>query len=166
MQPPDEEARRGDRAFSDLVSDVLIDVDKRETAARAAAGPSNPRLRAWGAAALALALAGLVGTNLWLLTRPPEGLPPAAQEVDLRYIVAGVVDVVEDLREANGRLPTPAEMEDYLADDDEVRYEVSGERFRVTVQAEGVEVTYDGSVPLADWLSMRTHDSVTARGAP
>ncbi|GMV07060.1 MAG: hypothetical protein AMXMBFR53_33350 [Gemmatimonadota bacterium] len=166
MQPPDQQARRDDRAYSDLVSDVLTDVDKREAAARAAAGPRNPRLRVWGAAALALVFAGLVGMNFWLLTRPPEGLPPAAQEVDLRYIVAGVADVVEDFREANGRLPTPGEMEDYLADDDEVRYEVSGEHFRVTAQAEGVEVTYDGSVPLAEWLSIRTHDSVTARGAP
>lgn len=82
-------------------------------------------------------------------------LPPTQQASDLRGEVALLVEQIEAFREERGTLPTADLLEPFL--DEGYEYEVldaSAGRYEVRRSAGGVEVTYDGSLPLGLWLTI------------
>ena len=95
-------------------------------------------------------LALVVAWDVSRWTQPPVPLTPEEQSIDLTWIVAGVVEEVEAFRTAEGRLPSTADLEDLL--DETVSYQVEGDGFRVVGTAGEAELTFDGSLPLGEWI--------------
>ena len=128
------------------------DLDTMLAAAQEAGARAAPKRRTQILVTLWLILAGVITADAYFFTRPPPELPPAEQEIDLRWIVAGVVDEIEAFRVEEGRLPTRAEFTDLL--DEVVSYEVRGEAYVVRGQVDEILVEYDGSVLLDVWLGL------------
>ena len=148
---PNDEHEEG-RDWDGAVGDVLDKVKKHRAAVVEVEERQKPKSQTpvlLGSLVVLL----LVGVwNAWLFSRPPEGLPAEAVALDLRYDVQFVVELVEDFRLDNGRLPTVEEMSEYL--DEDLLYLVNGSSFQVTVFDGDIEVTYDGTVPLDSWVAV------------
>jgi hypothetical protein len=81
----------------------------------------------------------------------PRAQPAADVEADLRWAVANVVREVEAHRARTGVLPGPAVLRPLLGE--HVAWEVVGEAYLVTAERDGIQVRFDGSVPLEEWLA-------------
>ena len=147
----DENRPQEEKDWSGAVDDVLDKVAEHKAVAEDVEERQKPKSRT-PILVGALTLLVVVGAwNAWILTRPPEGLPPEIVANGLRYSVQFAAEVVEDFRAEQGRLPRAAEVADYL--DDFVVYVVTIDGFAVTAMDGDVQVTYDGSVPLDVWMA-------------
>ncbi len=109
---------------------------------------------------IALAVVVLVAAlvwDAWLWTRPGAGTALQSEGIQLAWLVADAVETVEDHRAADGALPRPGEVADLLTD--QVVYEPRDEGFSVTVRGAVTSLTWDGALPLDEWL--RTHAAPT-----
>jgi hypothetical protein len=98
------------------------------------------------AAAVAVVSPRLVGA-------PRVDLPAVEQAADLRAEVGRLVEQIEAYRQERGTLPAPAMLAPFL--DEGYEYRVTDRnalRYEVRRAAGGVEVVYDGSLPLNLWL--------------
>lgn len=96
-------------------------------------------------------LVAVVAWNAWAFTRPPDVPPDAEIALALRETAGAVAKEALALAAQQGRLPTRAELGDEL--DDQLTYEVHGEGFVVTNTDGVIQVRYDGSRPVDDWVA-------------
>lgn len=115
------------------------------------ARPRKPNT--WLVVSLAFALTAVMAVDAYLIRHIPKPLPPAAQEMDLRWAVADVVKEIEAFRQGEGRLPTAADLEGLL--NEVISYQTDGSEYRVTAIQGTLRVEYDGSVPLETWMAQR-----------
>jgi len=81
-----------------------------------------------------------------------HGDPPVIEQAeDLRWAVAQVVRRVESVRAQTGRLPTAEELHGLVSD--LIVYERVGDSYFVAGERGEVEVLYDGSIPLDEWMT-------------
>ncbi|MDP2956267.1 MAG: hypothetical protein Q8N53_07590 [Longimicrobiales bacterium] len=106
-----------------------------------------------------LILGGVVVAGLVAFLAPrlapesPAALPATEQASDLRAEAALLVEQIEAYRQERGTLPLPAMLAPFL--DEGYTYRILDPtmgRYEVRRAAGGVEVTYDGSLPLGLWL--------------
>ena len=128
-----------------------IAVDKEAADAAAEAQVKTPNTAF--VATLAVILTLIMATDIYVAARSPEPLPPAEQEIDLRWIVADVVVEIEVFREERGHLPTASDLDGLL--DEVISFERTGDSYRVVGDAGNVRVEYDGSLPLEQWVRER-----------
>ncbi len=147
----------------DAVSEASDHVQERKTAAEEAAERAKPKASGLALAVASAILASVVAWDAYVLTRPPEGLPPAEQEVDLAWLVVDAVDLIESYREDEGRLPTAADLSDLL--DEEVSYTTQGDRYFVVAVSDEVRVEYDSSLSIEEWIAARILDSSGGSGS-
>ena len=145
----DPKPRPGD--WSEAVSEASAHVQQRKVAVEEATERQKPKSTGRLLAAAAVIFAGVIAWDVYVLMQPPEVPPPAEEAVDLRWLVADAVELIEDFRADEGRLPTRADLGDLL--DEEFSYEIRGEAYVVGLEGEGTRVQYDGSVPLDEWVS-------------
>ncbi|HSW29788.1 MAG TPA: hypothetical protein VLH75_09940 [Longimicrobiales bacterium] len=83
----------------------------------------------------------------------PASLPATEQASDLRAEAALLIEQIEAYRQERGTLPQPSMLSPFLEEGYSYRIvdEAMG-RYEVRRTAGGVEVTYDGSLPLGLWL--------------
>jgi len=156
-----ENPNTGQDKFADAVASAAQHLQEREAAAEAASEKAKPKSRR-GLLLLGLALLAVVIAWDWhALTRPPEPLPVAEQEIDLSWFVLGAVDVVEGYRAEQGRLPTAAELEGVL--DPEVTYSPQDESYLLVAESNGATVEYRSELPLEEWISLQGLDSEGGR---
>lgn len=133
------------------VSDAVEDLTETELAV----AEVNARQRRGRAATYTLmalpVLVAVVAWNVWSFRRPPEVLPDAEIASALRQTAGALAEEVLALRERQGRLPAPAELGGYV--DDELTYALRGEGFVITNTDGVLRVTYDGSMPVAEWVA-------------
>lgn len=122
---------------------------ERDESATMRDGPPAAR-RARTLAAVGIAFAAVAAWDVYVLSRPPETLPPQVTEIDVRVMVATAVEAVEDFRTEEGRLPTPAEIEAVL--DEDITYSARGDRYLISAEVGGTRIEYDGDEPLDDWI--------------
>ena len=138
--------------WSDAVSAASRHVQEREVAEEEAAERARPKRNpALVVVALVALIAVLVG-DVWVLTRTPDPLPAKEQEIDLRWLVADVVEGVEDFRSTEGRLPAPSDLLDLVWED--LVYEFRDSGYVVFAESDGIHVEFDGNVPLAEWVAL------------
>jgi len=111
-----------------------------------AARAGGRRVRVLGAV---LALSVAVAAALTLI--PPRAQSPGEVEADLRWAVANVVREVEAERARTGALPAPQRLDALLGE--HLRYEPVGGAYVVTGERDGVRVSWDGTVPLEEWVA-------------
>lgn len=88
-----------------------------------------------------------------VLPGSPAALPRNEQASDLRAEAALLIEQIEAYRQEHGTLPPPAMLSPFL--DEGYSYRVLDPalgRYEVRRTAGGVEVSYDGSLPLGLWL--------------
>ena len=137
--------------WSDAVSEASRHVQEREVAEEEAADRARPkRSAAWVLVALVVLVAVLVG-DVWLLTRSPDPLPARQQEIDLRWLVADVVESVEDFRSVEGRLPAPSDLLELVEED--LVYERRDGGYVVLAEGDGIHLEFDGNVSLEEWVA-------------
>ncbi|NJD18164.1 MAG: hypothetical protein FIA95_02630 [Gemmatimonadetes bacterium] len=88
-----------------------------------------------------------------LMPGSAASLPVTEQASDLRAEAALLVEQIEAYRKELGTLPSPSKLSPFL--EEGYSYRVVDEalgRYEVRRAAGGVEVTYDGSLPLGLWL--------------
>lgn len=137
--------------WSNVVSEASQHVQARAAAIEEAADQQRGAPRGAVLAVVGVLLAVVLAWDVYVFTRPPELPAPAVEAENLRYFVADAVDVVEDFRAEQGRLPTRAELGDLL--DPEITYETRGNGFVVGAEGEGVSVEYDSRMPLSEWIA-------------
>lgn len=96
-------------------------------------------------------LAAVAAWNAWAFTRPPDVPPDADIGLALRETAGALAREALALAARQGRLPPPAELGEEL--DDELTYELVGEGFVVTNTDGVIQVRYDGSRPVDDWVA-------------
>ncbi len=142
----------GLEGWSDAVSEASRHVQERLLAEEEAAERARPKPNAASiVVALVVLVAVLVG-DAWVLTRTPNPPSPREQEIDLRWLVADVVEGVEDFRSAEGRLPAPSDLLDLLEED--IFYEPRDGGYVVLAEGDGIHLEFDGNVPLAEWVAL------------
>jgi len=112
--------------------------------------PGRNALLVAGGVLVALAVA--VGAPK-VLPGSPASLPVSEQASDLRAEAALLIEQIEAYRQERGTLPPPAMLSPFLQEGYSYRIvdQATG-RYEVRRAAGGVEVTYDGSLPLGLWL--------------
>jgi len=116
-----------------------------------AARPAARRVVALGV----ILAASVIAAGLSLLL-PAPGQTEAEVEADLRWAVANVVREVEAFRARTGALPDAGRLRLLLGE--HVTYEPVDDAYLVVGERDDVEVTFDGSVPLDEWLAQRGRD--------
>ena len=96
-------------------------------------------------------LVGVVAWNVWAFTRPPDVPPDGDIALALRETAGALAQEALAMAAQQGRLPTPAELADQL--DNELTYELRGEGFVVTNTDGVIQVRYDGSRPVDEWVA-------------
>lgn len=140
--------------WSDAVSAASRHVRDRTAAIEEAAERQKPKSRAPILAAVGVIFVAVLGWNVYVLAQPPELPGPAEEALHLRYFVGDAVNLIEDFRAEEGRLPTRADLGDLL--DAEIRYDAGEGGYVVGLEGEQVSVEYDGSVPLDAWVAAGT----------
>jgi hypothetical protein len=88
-----------------------------------------------------------------LVQGPPPSLSSVEQAKDLRAEAGVLIEQIEAYREERGVLPAPAMLAPFLDEGYEYRIiDRAMGRYEVRRSAGGVEVVYDGSLPLNLWL--------------
>ena len=137
--------------WDEAVSRTVDRAEASKAEAEAAAQRQRPRSRKPLVAGLIMALALVVAWDVSRWNQPPAPLPPEEQTTSLRWVIAGVVEEVQAFRTAEGNLPSAADLEGLL--DEAISYQVVGDGFRVVGTAGEIELTFDGSVPLEEWVA-------------
>jgi hypothetical protein len=104
-------------------------------------------------AAGALVAIGVAVAAPRVLPGSPPSLPATEQAADLRAEAALLIEQIEAYRQEHGTLPAPGMLSPFL--EEGYSYRVVDQamgRYEVRRAAGGVEVTYDGSLPLGLWL--------------
>jgi len=97
-----------------------------------------------------LALALVLGWNVWSFMSPGPLPPPDQQAYALRRSAGAVAQEALAIRAAEGALPDRDRMAHML--DDALTYQRDGDRFLVTNSDGEYVVTYDDSLPLDEWI--------------
>jgi hypothetical protein len=142
--------------------------DQRSWEQAVSRAEDHVRLEAAGGSAAARPLPGrgpllliagvIVAVSVWLISPrllqgPPAALSTVDQASDLRTEVARLVEQIEAYRAERGTLPAPAMLAPFLDEGYEYRIiDRTTLRYEVRRSAGGVEVVYDGSLPLNLWL--------------
>lgn len=154
MNPPHPGTPPEPDRWTEVVSNAENFV-RGETDAPPAAPPPLPGRRPL-LALVGLVVATAVGlTSPSLFRGPPAALSPTQQASDLRAEVAIFVEHIEAYRQERGELPPPSALGPFL--DEGYTYRIldrEGGRYEVRRAAGGVEVVYDGSLPLGLWISV------------
>lgn len=103
-------------------------------------------------------LAAVVAWNVWAFTRAPDVPPDTEVAFALRQTAGALAAEVLAVQALQGRLPTPAELADLV--DEELTYSLAEGGFVITNTDGVVQVTYDGSVPVAEWVANGGHTLV------
>ena len=140
-----------ERDWSDAVAEASDGVAQTEAAIAAAAEAQKPKSSPARLLVVVTLFTMVVAWDVYVLTRTPEGLPPAEQEVDLAWLVAGAAYRIESFRAEQGALPTPQQASAFL--DVGVDYAVQGDGFSVVAEEAGIRVAYDGSTPIEEWIA-------------
>lgn len=112
-------------------------------------------------AAGALVAVGVAVAAPRVLPGSSPSLPVTEQASDLRAEAALLVEQIEAYRQEHGALPPPGVLSPFL--EEGYSYRVVDQalgRYEVRRAAGGVEVTYDGSLPLGLWLVIGGSSSV------
>jgi hypothetical protein len=134
-------------------------VSRAEDHVRLEATGELDRDRALPGQRVLLVVAGLVvAVSVWLASPrlfrgPSVNMSPVEQGSDLRTEVGRLVEQIEAYRSERGTLPAPAMLAPFL--DEGYEYRITDRnalRYEVRRSAGGVEVVYDGSLPLNIWL--------------
>jgi len=136
--------------LSEAVSRASVHVKERGVAAQEAAERQKPRSQAPALVGAAVIFAAVIAWDVYAFSRAPAPVPTDELRVDLRWLVADAVGVIEGFRIETGRLPTRAELGDLLAED--LLYEVRGDSYVVAVAEGALRVQFDGTVPLDRWV--------------
>ncbi len=145
-----EERKPAQPDWSEVVAKASEHVQERHVAAEEAAERQKPRARGPVLAVAAVAFAGVLAWDFYMFAQPPEPPPLEETTVDLRWLVADAVELIEGFRSENGRLPARADLGDLLPAD--IMYELRGDTYVVAAAEEGIRVEFDGSVPLQRWV--------------
>jgi len=151
MAPENQGPDNDKRDMTGTVGEVLETVAEHHAAVEAVEQRQKPKDRGRVLIGALVVLVVVAAWDVWILTKAPEGLPPEIVAADLHFDVQFAVEAVEDFRADEGRLPAAEEISDYL--DDDVIYVTDGAGFSVTALDGDVQVTYDGSVPLEEWMA-------------
>jgi hypothetical protein len=139
--------------WSEAVSAASRHVRERAAAEeKATERTRSERSAVWVVAALVV-LAAVVAWEVQVLTRTPDPLSAREQEIDLRWLVADVVEEVEGFRMAEGRLPAPSDLLDLLGED--MVYGLRDGGYVVAAEGDGIHLEFDGDMPLAEWVALR-----------
>jgi hypothetical protein len=134
------------RALSDALSRVL-----EEKAAQNATAATRPRRARRGAGiVLGLVLALVLAWDVWSWISPGTLPPPEEQAYALRRSVGAVAKEVLAMQAADGALPDREQVSYML--DDALSYQRIGEHFLITNTDGEYVVSYDGSVPVDEWV--------------
>jgi hypothetical protein len=137
--------------WSEVVDQAAEHVHKRRAAIQEAAEQQRPRSHGPTLAAVCVVLLGVLAWDVYVISRPPDLPSPAVEAENLRYFVVEAVDVIEDFRADQGRLPTRADLGDLL--DEDILYQTRGTGYVVSAEGEGASVEYDSGMPLAEWIA-------------
>lgn len=145
---PNAQGRDGEEAVSDAVEHV----EEGQSALDEARARDGRPGSSWAFALIVgvLLLAAVAAWNVWSFSRPPRTPPDAEVAFALRETAGALAEEILAIRDAEGRLPTAAELADQL--DEQLSYEPSGDSFVVTNTDGVLRVTYDGSRPVAEWV--------------
>ena len=144
---------RPDDGWTGVVAEASDDIAEHKAVASAVSEAQVRKPNTALVATLAVTLTVIMAMDIYVATRAPEPLPAAEQEIDLRWVVAGVVDEIEVFRQEQGRLPTAADLNGLL--DEVISYEPTGDSYLVSAGAGELRIEYDGSVPLETWVTQR-----------
>lgn len=147
----DRKAKDAGDDWRDAVSEAVEDLTEMENAV-AEVNARQRRGRAATYTFMALpVLAVVVAWNVWSFQRTPEVPPDPEIASALRQTAGALAEEVLALQERQGRLPTVAELGGYV--DDELTYTLRGEGFVITNTDGVLQVTYDGRMPVAEWVA-------------
>ncbi|MCH7990911.1 MAG: hypothetical protein IIC35_00660 [Gemmatimonadetes bacterium] len=111
---------------------------------------AEPQIEGTVVAAAAVLLAAVIAWDVHVMTRPQNMPLPADEAVDLRWFLADAVELIENFRAEEGRLPSRADLGDLLGDS--FSLEIRGQMYVIGLEGAGTSVRYDGSVPLDEWV--------------
>ena len=143
--------------WKSVVAEASALIEAKDEAAEAAAERQRPKGEGLRLGLTAVALVAVLAWNAWVWTRPPADAVEVDERVNLAWLVADLAEAVEDFREAEGRLPTEAELGDEL--DADVTYSVSGAEYSVTATGDEGMVRYDGAQALEEWVALQASGS-------
>ena len=138
------------RDFDGAVSEVMDHVAEHAARAEEGVAQGRPASRRGILVAALVVLVLVAAWDVYMLTRPPTGLPPEIVAEDLRWSAGLAAQEIEAFRAEQGRLPDPSEIADIL--DEGLTYRVEDDHYIVTASDGDLAVSYDGSVPLDRWL--------------
>jgi len=138
--------------WAEVVSSAEDHVRRDATYASGRARPLPGRNVLLVAAGVVVA-AGVALAAPKVLPGSPASLPTNEQASDLRAEAALLIEQIEAYRQEHGALPPPSMLFPFLEEGYSYRVLDPGlGRYEVRRAAGGVEVTYDGSLPLGLWL--------------
>lgn len=146
-----------ERDFDSAVSKAVLHVAETRAAQEEARARQKPKRRPRYLAAALVGLTAVAIWNVWLLQRPPEGLPPEIVAAHLRFTVGTLVREVEFFAYREGRFPTRDELLEGQFLDEGTDYALVGEgadvSYMITAWDGDLRVTYDGATELDEWVS-------------
>lgn len=131
------------------VSEATDHVQDRVVAGKAAAEKQRPKGQG---AKILFALLMLLGVLTWdvrQLTIEPE-IPEIDERAHLAWFIADGVDLIEDFRFEQGRLPTTAEASAFLEDD--MAYDEMDGEFQISIEGDGIVLEYDSEESFQEWM--------------
>jgi hypothetical protein len=152
MVRPEPGQDRDQDKWAAVVSSAEDHVRRDATYAPGRARPLPGRNALLLAGGVVVALAVAVAAPR-MLPGSPASLPVTEQASDLRAEAALLIEQIETYRQERGTLPPPSMLSPFL--EEGYSYRIVDEalgRYEVRRAAGGVEVTYDGSLPLGLWL--------------
>lgn len=148
---------------SDALSEASAHVRERKAASEEAAERAKPKSSGTSLVIALMILAVVAAWDVYGLTRPPAGLPPAEQEADLSWFVVDAVELIEGYRGDEGRLPTAVELPD-LAEEG-LTYTPQGDAYVVVVESDDVRLVYDSSLSIDEWIAAHSLDAESEGGS-
>ena len=136
--------------WADAVTAANEHVTARSEAANEVSARNRARTHGPRIAIALVVLVSALAWDAWLWTRSPAGAALQNEVAQLAWLVADAVETVEDHRAEDGALPEASELADLLTGD--VLYQPRDEGFSVSVDGADTRVTWDGALPLHEWL--------------
>lgn len=152
MKQPDTGPGPDPNSWAQAVSRAEDHV-REEASGGPTAGPPLPGRAVLVVIAGLVVAAGVAFVSPRLVGSPRADLAAVEQAADLRAEVGRLVEQIEAFKEERGTLPLPAMLAPFL--DEGYEYRITDRnalRYEVSRSAGGVEVVYDGSLPLNLWL--------------
>jgi len=136
--------------WSEALSESTEQAREHALAWKQSGAPQKRRSQGALVAAAAVLLAAVTAWDVHVMTRPQNMPLPADEAVDLRWFLADAVELIENFRAEEGRLPSRADLGDLLGDS--FSLEIRGQMYVIGLEGAGTSVRYDGSVPLDEWV--------------